>query len=100
MKKTVNHRGTEATEGKKLFWLSVLCASAVALPAFAQKAPDEISVQRGPSSELYIRKRPPSPEAPVLSKELKDLLTTTEKKRDDKRLEAIGLLRGFLASNP
>jgi tetratricopeptide (TPR) repeat protein len=68
--------------------------------AFAQKAPEEVSVQRGPSSELYIRKRPPSPEAPILSQELKNLLASTEKKRDDKRLEAIGLLRGFLASNP
>ncbi len=60
----------------------------------------EVEVNRGPTAELYIRKRPPSPEAPVLSKELKDLLGTTEKKRDDKRIEAIGLLRGFLASNP
>jgi tetratricopeptide (TPR) repeat protein len=69
--------------------------------AFAQKpSATEVDVQRGPSSELYIRKRPPSPEAPVLSKELKDMLASTEKKRDDKRLEAIGLLRGFLASNP
>ena len=49
---------------------------------------------------LYIRKRPPAPEAPVLSKELKDPARTTEKKRDDKRLEAIGLLRGFLDSKP
>ena len=60
----------------------------------------EIDVQRGPAAELYIRKRPPAPEAPILSAELKKMLTTTEKARDDKRLEAIGLLQGFLASNP
>ena len=32
------------------------------------------STSRGPTSELYIRKRPPAPEAPVLSQELKKLL--------------------------
>ena len=59
-----------------------------------------VGTDRGPTSELYIRKRPPSPGSPVLSAELKDLLASTEKKRDDKRLEAIGLLKGFLAGNP
>jgi tetratricopeptide (TPR) repeat protein len=80
-------------------WLPLLFVPSLAL---AQPAPasKEIDVQRGPAAELYIRKRPPAPEAPVLSKELKDLLVTTEKKRDDKRLEAIGMLRQFLASNP
>jgi len=69
--------------------------------AFAQaKQPTEIDVQRGPASELYIRKRPPAPEAPILSAELKKMLTSTEKKRDAKRIEAIGLLRAFLGSNP
>jgi cellulose synthase operon protein C len=68
--------------------------------AHAQKAAQEIDVQRGPASELYIRKRPPAPEAPVLSAELKKLLASTEKRRDAKRIEAIGLLRGFLGSNP
>ncbi len=61
---------------------------------------DVTATTRGPTSELYIRKRPPAPEAPVLSTDLKKLLTSTEKRRDDKRLEAIGLLKGFLASNP
>ena len=79
-------------------------AAALALAPRAARADDkpgqEIDTQRGPSSELYIRKRPPPPEAPILAKELKDLLASTEKKRDDKRLEAIGLLRTFLASNP
>src|SRR6476661_4781121 len=78
------------------YWLLVLIPSI----ALAQKQAAEVELQRGPASELYIRKRPPTPEAPVLSKELKDLLNTTEKKRDDKRLEAIGLLKQFLASNP
>ncbi|MGE5182719.1 MAG: tetratricopeptide repeat protein [Acidobacteriota bacterium] len=72
----------------------------LASTAEAQKQAQEVDVQRGPSSELYIRKRPPAPEAPVLTKEIKVLLASTEKKRDDKRLEAIGLLRQFLASNP
>ncbi len=78
----------------------VVAALLISATAVAQKQTQELDVQRGPASELYIRKRPPAPEAPVLSKELKDLLSTTEKKRDDKRLEAIGLLRGFLDSKP
>ncbi len=70
------------------------------LVARAQAPAKEIQIDRGPTAELYIRKRPATPEAPVLSEELKKLLGSTEKARDDKRLEAIGLLRGFLASNP
>ena len=83
---------------KILFALLLVAPSA----AFGQAAPprDLPSTSRGPTSELYIRKRPPTPEAPVLSDELKQLLVTTEKKRDEKRLEAIGLLRGFLSSKP
>ena len=81
---------------RKLALVALLASST----AFAQKQTQELDVQRGPAAELYIRKRPPSPEAPVLSKELKGLLGTTEKKRDEKRLEAIGLLRGFLDSKP
>jgi tetratricopeptide (TPR) repeat protein len=64
------------------------------------QAQKELDTQRGPSSELYIRKRPPAPDAPVLSEELKKLLNSKEKERDDTRLEAIGMLRAFLASNP
>jgi len=82
---------------KKIFGLLLVPALAYGQAAPASK---EIDVQRGPAAELYIRKRPPAPEAPVLDKELKELLATTEKKRDDKRLEAIGMLRQFLASNP
>src|SRR5882724_1135357 len=83
----------------------ILAASAVALipslaAAQAQSPERQIDTSRGPASELYIRKRPPAPEAPVLSAELKTLLASTEKKRDDKRLEAIGLLRNFLAAKP
>ena len=68
-------------------------------PALADHS-KELDVQRGPTSELYIRKRPPTPEAPVLSKELQELLNKTEKRRDDKRIEAIGELRSFLTSKP
>jgi len=84
---------------RRLPILALLLAPAL---AWGDAAPmrDISSTSRGPTSELYIRKRPASPEAPVLSAELKKLLNATEKKRDDKRLEAIGLLRGFLASKP
>jgi len=68
--------------------------------AAAQKPEREVDTSRGSASELYICKRPPAPEAPVLSAELKGLLASTEKRRDDKRLEAIGLLRAFLADKP
>src|SRR5687767_12892342 len=69
----------------------VTAAGLAALPgvAAAQKPEREVETSRGPSSELYIRKRPPAPEAPILSAELKTLLASTEKRRDDKRLEAI-----------
>ena len=80
--------------------LALALGLALAAPAYAQKQAQELEVQRGPAAELYIRKRPPAPEAPVLSVELKKLLKSTEKRRDDKRIEAIGLLRAFLGSNP
>ncbi|MDB4953469.1 MAG: Tetratricopeptide 2 repeat protein [Myxococcales bacterium] len=81
--------------------LSIIAAIvAASATAYAQKASGELEVQRGPASELYIRKRPPAPEAPVLSTELKELLSSTEKKRDDKRLQAIGMLREFLGGRP
>jgi len=77
----------------------LLTTLSLAAPALAQKM-GEIDVDRGPTSELYIRKRPPIPEAPVLSQELKKLLNATEIKRDQKRLDAIAMLRAFLASDP
>jgi cellulose synthase operon protein C len=80
--------------------LAVAFALALPAAAHAQQAPREVSVTRGPASDLYIRKRPVTPEAPLLSGELKTLLTSTEKRRDDKRIEAIGMLRGFLESRP
>lgn len=81
--------------------VAALAAAALTPGLAAAQAPErQIDTARGPSSELYIRKRPPAPEAPVLSAELKALLASTEKKRDDKRLEAIGLLRAFLDSKP
>jgi len=84
-------------------WAGLAVAVAVAAApatAGAQKPEREVETSRGPASELYIKKRPPVPEAPVLSAELKTLLASKEKKRDDKRLEAIGLLRAFLDSKP
>ena len=83
--------------------LAISFAICCAMPrsAFAQNTANEVQVTlRGPTSELYIRKRPPTPEAPILSKELKDLLGATERRRDDKRLEAIALLRQFLGGKP
>ncbi|MEZ4359073.1 MAG: tetratricopeptide repeat protein [Kofleriaceae bacterium] len=68
--------------------------------AHAQVRPKEIELDRGPTADLYIRKRPPAPAAPALSEELRALLESTETRRDDKRLEAIGLLREFLDSAP
>jgi len=81
---------------------SAIVAAALLAPtlAAAQKPDRDIETSRGPASELYIRKRPPAPMAPILSAELKTLLASTEKKRDDKRLQAIGLLRDFLGSKP
>lgn len=81
----------------------ILCAFAIVVAgatAHAQKPALEVDVQRGPATDLYIRKRPIAPEAPVLTPELRKLLTSTEKRRDDKRLEAISLLRAFLAAKP
>ncbi len=81
--------------------LAALIAAGVAgvtAPARAQSG--DGSLDRGPTSELYLRKRPPVPAAPVLSAELKRLLNSAERKRDDKRLEAIKMLRAFLQSGP
>ncbi|HEY0191075.1 MAG TPA: tetratricopeptide repeat protein, partial [Kofleriaceae bacterium] len=80
--------------------LATAAAALSATPAAAQRPEREVDSARGPTAELYIRKRPPAPEAPVLSGELKTLLSSTEKRRDDKRLEAIGLLRAFLDAKP
>ncbi len=85
---------------QQLLVLMLVSSSLAALPAFAQKQAQEVDVQRGPTSQLYIRKRPPTPEAPVLTAELKKLLASTERRRDDKRLQAIGMLREFLDSKP
>src|SRR5262245_29001592 len=68
--------------------------------ARAQGAMTEVDVQRGPTAELYIRKRPPAPASPVLSPDLQKMLGIATKQRDAKREEAISLLRGFLGSNP
>lgn len=87
---------------KKLLLGTILGTSLLLSAVAAAQAParDVPTTSRGPTSELYIRKRPVAPEAPVLSQDLKTLLASTEKRRDEKRLEAIGLLRGFLDSKP
>nr|HPH70574.1 tetratricopeptide repeat protein [Kofleriaceae bacterium] len=82
-------------------WLAgAWLATALLLPARGHAQPKEVQLDRGPTSDLYMRKRPLAPQAPVLSDELRKLLYATETKRDAKRLEAIGLLRGFINSNP
>jgi len=67
-------------------------------PAAAQLS--EVQLDHGPAADLYIKRRPPAPEAPRLPKALQDLLETKEKQRDVKRRQAIGMLRTFLASKP
>jgi cellulose synthase operon protein C len=75
----------------------------VALAIFATDARaqlSEVRLDRGPASDLYIRKRPPVPEPPRIPDELRVMLEETEQRADAKRTEAIGLLRAFLDSNP
>ncbi len=80
------------------FLPAVFLVASLAAPAAAQMA--EVSLDRGPASELYLRKRPPVPEAPVLAPELEKMLNAAVKQRDAKRVEAIALLREFLAGKP
>lgn len=75
-------------------------ALALATPVGAAAQPSEVSLDRGPTADLYVRKRPPVPEAPILAAELQRLLGDATRKRDEKRLEAIALLREFLAGDP
>ena len=82
---------------RALGWLVPALTLALAAPAAAQVA--EVNLDRVPASELYLRKRPPVPEAPVLDPELKKLLESTTKQRDERSLEAIGMLREFLTNN-
>ncbi len=83
----------------KWILLALLFVPTVAL---AQPATDDedVDLDRGPTAELYIRKRPPTPEGPSLSPELQKLLTEAQEKRDAKRSQAIGLLRQFLDGKP
>src|SRR4029079_9379002 len=70
----------------------------LASPAAAQMT--EVNLDRGPASELYLRKRPPTSEAPILAPELKELRAYAEQERDGKRIEAIAMLREFLNGKP
>lgn len=78
--------------------LASLLAAPLANRAAAQIS--EVELERGPTSELYVKRRPAVPDSPVIAKELKVLLESKEKQANKKRLEAIGLLREFLESNP
>ncbi len=78
----------------------IALALVAASPGAARAQDGDVDLERGPTSELYIRKRPPPPDTPVLSPELQKLLTDTEVKRDKKRTQAIALLREFLAGKP
>lgn len=60
----------------------------------------EVEVDTSSAAELYIRKRPVAPETADPPQVLLDLLQKKETERDQKRLEAIGLLRAFLDDNP
>ncbi|HEY8146915.1 MAG TPA: tetratricopeptide repeat protein [Kofleriaceae bacterium] len=84
--------------------LAVCLALGCWLPAArAQKGnPKEVEVEtdKSAAADLYVKRRPPTPEAPRLPKEIEARLQVAEKAADGKRSEAIRLLRQFLASNP
>ena len=77
----------------------VLALVAGAPVARAQKGkPVEVEVETDKSSaaDLYVKRRPPTPEAPKLPREIEARLQVVEKAADGKRSEAIRLLRQFL----
>ncbi len=78
------------------------CIAGSALLAAPIRAQDlsEVRLDKSAAGDLYVRKRPPVPEAPKLPKILRKRLLKVEKKVDAKRDEAIGLLREFLKSGP
>ncbi|HWN67358.1 MAG TPA: tetratricopeptide repeat protein [Haliangium sp.] len=60
----------------------------------------DVELDRGPTAELYIRKRPPPPASPALPPELQTMLEDRETRAAAKREEAIGLLRAFIETEP
>ena len=66
----------------------------------AVRAQGDVELDRGPTAELYIRKRPPPPASPVIPAELQNMLTAKETAASAKRTEAIGLLRAFIGTEP
>ncbi len=86
-------------QSPRLFAALVALAT-LAAPATIHAQLVEVELGRGPTKELYIRKRPATPEPPRIPAELNTLLLAKEKQADAKRGEAIGLLRSFLASKP
>ena len=89
---------TALTVSSRLTVAALVVITVGADVAHAQLA--EVEIDRGPTSELYIKKRPTAPEAPALPEELAALLAEKRVARDGKRTEAIDLLRAFLASDP
>jgi tetratricopeptide (TPR) repeat protein len=76
---------------------ALLLVAGVPRPAGAQS---DVELDRGPTAELYIRKRPPPPASPVIPAELQTMLTARETAANAKRTEAIGLLRAFIETEP
>jgi len=66
----------------------------------AHAQPSEFQIEQSASGDLYLKKRPVTPEAPRLPPELASLLETKERQADGKRAEAIRLLRAFLDTKP
>lgn len=65
-----------------------------------EENPKEVQLDQSASSDLYLSKRPATPESPKLPKILLKRLKKAEKGVVEKRTEAIGLLREFLKSKP
>lgn len=80
--------------------LAVLAGALLALAPDRARAQVDVELDRGPATELYIRKRPPPPASPTLPDELEAMLLEREKQAHAKRDEAIGLLRAFIDSGP
>ncbi|MCG8422348.1 MAG: tetratricopeptide repeat protein [Proteobacteria bacterium] len=91
---------TSPTRGAMAVSLAVLFAVLAADAAAALAQLGDTDLDRGPAAELYIRKRPASPFTPQPTGQLDKLLELREKQRNDKREQAISLLRSLLATNP
>ena len=79
--------------------MAAIAILATPTSGFAQ-APSEVEIDQSAAKDLYVSRRPPVPDSPKIPKELQSLLEKKEKQADEKRDEAIGLLRTFLKSKP